>query len=375
MRFAHLADTHLGYRQYNLDEREEDFYRAFHQAVDRIISEECDFVVHAGDLFDNPRPHVRAMVEAMAGLDRLKDAGIKVFAIAGNHDVLMRRGAMPPQRLYRSIAFLTPMKPFRVFKGVYICGLPYHSRIHSQALKEKLQELEAKGAKYEKKVLLLHQGIDKYFPLEYELKFSDLPRGFDYYALGHVHNRIIDGYGKGKIAYPGSMEIWRIDEVAEYEKNGKGFNIVDLDTLAIEKMDTPSVRPFVTARINSARDIEALQGALRADKKPVLSLKVRADFSEFQRLYRKIFEELSHRSLHIDIKRIDPEAKSVDLSSGKINLRELINEAMKDYSRAEREFAYSVYDLLSKGNTEGAAKLLDGFFADWEHGEPKGEGD
>jgi DNA repair exonuclease SbcCD nuclease subunit len=366
MRFAHLADTHLGYRQYNLDEREEDFYKAFHEAIDKIIDAECDFVVHSGDLFDDPRPHVRAMVEAMAGFEKLKDAGITVFAIAGNHDVLMRRGAMPPQRLYGSMEFLTPMKPSRVFDGVYICGLPYHSRIHLQALKEKLQELAEAGANYEKKVLLLHQGLDKYFPMEYELKFNELPKGFDYYALGHVHKRIIDSYGRGKLAYPGSTEIWRVDEIAEYEKNGKGLNIVDLDSLAIEKVDIASIRPFISARINSERDIMELKGALSDDKKPVISLKLKADLSEFQRLYRKIFEELRDGVLHLDIKRIDPVEKPEDVSSDKLSLRELFDETMEGHSNVEKEFAYSVYELLSKGNQEGASKLTEEFFEKWK---------
>lgn len=366
MRFAHLADTHLGYRQYNLDEREDDFYRAFHEAVDKIIEAGCDFVVHSGDLFDDPRPHVRAMVEVLHALERLKDAGIKVFAIAGNHDVLMRRGAMPPQRLYRSMEFLTPMKPWRVFDDVYISGLPYHSRIHSQALKEKLQELAEEGENYEKKVLLLHQGIDKYFPLEYELKFNELPRGFDYYAMGHVHKRIIDSYGHGKLAYPGSTEIWRVDEIAEYEKKGKGFNIVDLDPLAVEKVDIASVRPFISAQINSEADIEELKGAFSDDKKPVISLKVKTEFSEFQRLYRKIFDELRDGVLYLDIKRIEPAGKLEEVSSGKLSLRELLDEAMEGHSKAEKEFTYSVYDLLSKGNQEGAAKLAEEFFEKWK---------
>lgn len=365
MRFAHLSDTHLGYRQYNLDEREQDFYNAFHEAIDKIIAAKCDFVLHSGDLFDNPRPHVRAMFEAMAGLDKLKEAGIRVFAIAGNHDVLMRRGAMPPQRLYRSIEFLTPLKPSRVFKGVFICGLPYHTRIHSQTLKEKLQKLAEEGAGYDKKVLILHQGIDKYFPLEYELSFSDLPKGFDYYALGHVHKRIIDSHGKGKLAYPGSMEIWRVDEITEYQENRKGFFIVDLDTLEVEKADIASVRPFLRARVSSAEDLGELKASLPSDKKPVISLKVQAEFSEFQLLYRRIFEELQGKALYLDVKRAEPPMKQEEPAAPKLSIRELFSEAMDGNSVAEKEFAYSVFQLLSKGDHEGAEKLSEEFFREW----------
>ena len=45
MKFAHLADTHLGYRQYGLFEREKDFYEVFEKVIDKIIEENVDFVV------------------------------------------------------------------------------------------------------------------------------------------------------------------------------------------------------------------------------------------------------------------------------------------------------------------------------------------
>ena len=71
MRFAHISDTHMGIRQYNIDEREEDFYGAFHESVDKIIERGCDFVIHSGDLFDEPRPQVKAMVDAALGFKEL----------------------------------------------------------------------------------------------------------------------------------------------------------------------------------------------------------------------------------------------------------------------------------------------------------------
>ena len=37
MKFAHLADTHLGYRQFGLLEREKDFYEVFDKIIDKIL--------------------------------------------------------------------------------------------------------------------------------------------------------------------------------------------------------------------------------------------------------------------------------------------------------------------------------------------------
>ena len=39
MKFAHLADTHLGYRQFGLIEREKDFYEVFEKVIDKIIED------------------------------------------------------------------------------------------------------------------------------------------------------------------------------------------------------------------------------------------------------------------------------------------------------------------------------------------------
>ena len=51
MKFIHAADLHLGYRQYGLAERFNDFSRVFRHIVDQAIEQQVDFVLLAGDLF------------------------------------------------------------------------------------------------------------------------------------------------------------------------------------------------------------------------------------------------------------------------------------------------------------------------------------
>ena len=58
VRIAHFADTHLGYKQYNLDEREKDIYTALDDIGEKILEEHADIVIHSGDLFDSPVPPV-----------------------------------------------------------------------------------------------------------------------------------------------------------------------------------------------------------------------------------------------------------------------------------------------------------------------------
>ncbi|MBU4607567.1 MAG: DNA repair exonuclease, partial [Euryarchaeota archaeon] len=253
MQFAHLSDTHLGYRQYGLFEREKDYYNVFEDLVTSIIQERPDFVLHAGDLFEFSRPPTQALLEVQKGLIRLKEAKIPVYAIAGNHDIIMKKNALPPHLLFKELGLkiISPRTPFYQQDDIFIGGSPYISRYHADTLKERLKLLENESARHNKRIMVLHQGIDKYLPYEYELELADIPEGFDYYALGHIHNRIVDDYGGGKMVYPGSTEIWKMDEVENYQKKGKGYYLVDTDgeSFQVDPVNIELPREFIKTRV------------------------------------------------------------------------------------------------------------------------------
>ena len=165
MKFAHLADTHLGYRQYGLIEREKDFYEVFEKVIDKIIEEKVDFVIHSGDLFETARPSPNALLAFQKGLLKLKGAGIPMYAIAGNHDVVMRKGSIPPQVIFKKLGLkvISPINTnLYAWRRIH-CRIALLSSITSKAFKIKLAELSKKAADHEKSILVLHQGIDKYF--------------------------------------------------------------------------------------------------------------------------------------------------------------------------------------------------------------------
>ena len=249
MKFAHLADTHLGYRQFGLYEREKDFYEVFEKIIDRIIEEKVDFVIHSGDLFDNSRPSPIALLTFQKGLIKLKNANIPVYAIAGNHDSVLRKNSIPPQVLFKKFGLkvISPINTNYMYHDVFIAGLPFYSSSQYKNLKNKLSELSKKAASHEKSILVLHQGIDKYFNLQYELEIGDIPDNFTYYAIGHLHNYINDDFGEGKLVYPGSSEVWKTTELGDYRKNGKGFVIVDLDGKkpSVERINIDLPREFI----------------------------------------------------------------------------------------------------------------------------------
>ncbi len=54
--FIHVSDLHLGYAQYGLEARRQDFDNAFSEIVDKAIELKPDFMIIAGDLFIKPDP-------------------------------------------------------------------------------------------------------------------------------------------------------------------------------------------------------------------------------------------------------------------------------------------------------------------------------
>ncbi|MDO8517606.1 MAG: DNA repair exonuclease, partial [Nanoarchaeota archaeon] len=84
MRFAHLADCHLGsWRQEELQKLN---FESFKKAVETCINEKLDFILISGDLFDSAYPPIEILKETFAEFKKIKDANIPVFLIAGSHD-------------------------------------------------------------------------------------------------------------------------------------------------------------------------------------------------------------------------------------------------------------------------------------------------
>src|ERR671916_13872 len=87
MKFLHISDIHLGFNQYQLEERTADFGRAWADVlVNYAIKNQVDFVLICGDFFDKRVPTPQAYDQAYSGLATLHAHNIPAVAIEGNHD-------------------------------------------------------------------------------------------------------------------------------------------------------------------------------------------------------------------------------------------------------------------------------------------------
>ena len=373
MKFAHLADTHLGYRQYGLFERERDFYEVFEKVIDRIIEEKVDFVIHSGDLFETARPSPMALLTFQKGLLKLKGAGIPMYAIAGNHDVVMRKGSIPPQVIFKKMGLkvISNINPTYMHGDIFIAGLPFYPASHGKALKTKLADLSQKAANHEKSILVMHQGIDKYFGYNYELEIGDVPDNFNYYALGHIHKYINDNFGKGKLIYPGSGEIWKTSELQDYKENGKGFVLVDMDgpkpRVKRVKIDIP--REFIKRSIDFndlESDIAGIKETIKDfDKKPILDLTINNIESNTGEVYNIIKEEIGDLSLMIrpTFNTHEEEAINEMVYKDSLGPKDLIMKQLSNYDdEVVNTLAVELYELLSKDKIEESGEIINLFY-------------
>jgi DNA repair exonuclease SbcCD nuclease subunit len=217
MRILHLADTHLGFRQFpgkldpvkKLNQRECDVYAAWHRAIDIGIERRVDAVVHAGDLFDSARPSPRALAEAIDGFARLRDAEIPVIAIAGNHSTpRFRSGGSVFEVLQRFGVHAAWERP-EVFR---VGSVAFHAVPHeadAARLQEDIRAMEPDPSA-ESNVLILHAGLDAVPAPSYgevnAISVSSeviVEAPFDYIAMGHLHRFQAP---QVNAIYPGSLE-------------------------------------------------------------------------------------------------------------------------------------------------------------------------
>ena len=273
------------------------------------------------------------------------------------------------------LKLISNINPTYMHDDVFIAGLPYYPASHSKALKSKLAELSKKANDHEKSILVMHQGIGKYFGYQYELEIDEIPDNFNYYAMGHIHKYVNDNYGKGKLVYPGSGEIWKTSELPDYRENGKGFVLVDLDGPKphIKRVKIDISRQFIKRSLDY-NDLES--GVLgiketiqNLDKKPILDLEINNIEHDTSGVYDVINRELGDLSLmirpHFNTIDEDISANIVD-SDSSVSIKAIIANKLEGYGNKEiSELATDLFDLLSRNKNDESKELADQFYEEF----------
>jgi DNA repair exonuclease SbcCD nuclease subunit len=374
VRVAHLADTHLGYKQYNLDEREKDIYDALDEIGNKILEEHADIVVHCGDLFDSPRPTPQAYRAFKKFLSKL-DGKAKVFAVLGDHDRPKSRGVAPhvlfeDQMQILGVGGTAQHQQVKVGgKDVLVAGLSNLSRTYRPLILEELKKLGGLQLNGKQGILLLHEGIDKFLPFEgaFELCLDEIPRNFDYVAMGHLHQRIKASFGEGELAYPGSSEIISRTEINGWKKIGKGFYVVDLegDDVEVRDVNLECIRPQVEAKLNYAHLEDSLRELVKTFegmlKLPLVHVVVEGKDIDRQSVHQTLTRALANVALGFRPEIVeDSEMRLPELRAGSFNVNQVIQDFFKDEKVAG--LALEMWKYLRVGDSDEAQKIADEYF-------------
>ncbi len=245
-KFLHISDIHLGIKRYGLEDRTVDFFKAWQTCLQKYaIEENVDFVLIGGDLFDRRQIDPQAANHAIAMLERLKAAGIPVFAIEGNHDQRETGSKFSWLRSLSKWRFFHLVEPdqdtgqivykpwneekheggYIDCKDVRIFGSRWYGVTTGNVLPQLHEAIRPNLREGAYNVMMLHTEVEgqlnRPIPALSTNKLLQLKNGIDYLALGHIHkNFAIDNWAFN----PGSLEAATIDEY----KETRGAYLVEL---------------------------------------------------------------------------------------------------------------------------------------------------
>jgi exonuclease SbcD len=351
--FAHLSDIHIGaFRQPLLQELA---LKSFTRAMEICIERPVDFIIVSGDLFDSNIPDMALANAAVRKIREVTKRGIPFYVVYGSHDFSPTQTSIVD--LIESAGLFKKVTKgkmndgklqleFQVDErtGAKLCGISgrrlgiekeYYNILDRIAL-------EKEGGF---KIFVMHGAVSEYKPkyaAESEsIPLSSLPRGFSYYAGGHIHEKLLSNEYGYSLAYPGTPfgadyrdlettargqergffivnfanEVEKIEfvpisicdyELIEYDANGKTAAKVQEDLLKLAEKDERLSERLLLLRVSgemsggktSEIDFQRIRRALRDHSALEVLL-------NYQRLTSKEYSAVRVAGLGEEVQRIE----------------------------------------------------------------------
>ncbi|WP_066058949.1 metallophosphoesterase family protein [Robertmurraya korlensis] len=215
VKFIHAADLHLDSPMVGLkslpssifSRLQESTFVALERIVNKAIEEKVDFVILAGDLFDSEDRSIKAQTRLRNEMKRLLAHEIPVFAIHGNHDHL--DGSWSHLDMSKNVHVFSTNVETKLYKtasgiNLRLYGFSYPSR---HVFERKIVDYKKEG-EADFHIGILHGNMEgshehgNYAP--FSLK-ELVEKDFDYWALGHIHKRMIISQDP-PVIYPGNTQ-------------------------------------------------------------------------------------------------------------------------------------------------------------------------
>lgn len=294
MNFIHASDFHLGYAQYNLNERFKDYARAFDSVIKYAINHKAEFILISGDLFHKRNINAPTYLQAFKVLSQLKDKSpsTQVYAIEGNHDlayhqdgnswleILNSQGLLRLIRL-KEVNGVSLMGDYVETGRVRIFGVKYlgSSTLSTiPVIAEEIRKINNEhGEKYT--ILMMHFGMEGQIrhAAPGEVPYNSLlplKEVVNYLALGHYHMQYeLDGW----VYNPGSIEMISMSEYGSpkgfYHVKESGPKLISPVTRPVRriKLDISSIQNPSDLYLKIGEKIER-EPAIPSERSPLIEL-------------------------------------------------------------------------------------------------------
>jgi DNA repair exonuclease SbcCD nuclease subunit len=239
MKFIHAADIHLdsplvGLERYDgapVEALRGATRRALENLVRLALAEKVDFVLIAGDVYDGDWKDYNTGLFFSQQMSRLREAGVRVFLIRGNHDAA--------SQVTRELSLPQNVTQFSWKKPETVCIEELQVAIHGQGFKQR-EVRDDLSADYPLalpgylNIGLLHtsaggrEGHENYAPCRVD---GLTTKGYDYWALGHVHKAEVLCEAPW-IVFPGNLQGRHARECG-----AKGCTLVTVEDLRVQRVD------------------------------------------------------------------------------------------------------------------------------------------
>jgi DNA repair protein SbcD/Mre11 len=361
VKLAHLADLHLGFRQFDRqtprggNQREVDVAEAFRRAVDDLLGERPDLIVIAGDVFHSVRPTNPAILFLFQQLQRVRTElpDTPVVVVAGNHDTPRSAETGAILRLYETLGIELALEVPRrlVFPRLDCAVLAVPHQAIAQEERPALRP--ERGATHN--ILVVHATVPELGGVEtgaVEYGGATLSREelglaqWDYVALGDynvAHAIAPNAWYSGSLDYLPPSPWVQLREEAKAKRPGKGYLLVHLPGPRVEFRPIEPPRrfielPAIQGEGLTAKDIDHLiTERVTKSKRPIDDAVVRLTVWDVSRgtardLDHEVIRGYKARALNfqLDIRRPPPPEREVGMATPG-GRRLTLPETVKDF--------------------------------------------
>lgn len=347
--FLHAADIHLdsplrGLARYDgapVEHLRSATRRAFTALVDLALSEQVAFVVLAGDLFDGDWPDYNTGLFLHQQLARLGAAGIDAYLVKGNHDAsskITRELVWPPS--VHVFSDRSPQSFERPDERVVLHGQSYRDRATTDDLAAAYPAPRPGWLN----LGVLHTSVDgreghaPYAPCTLR---GLLDKGYDYWALGHVHAREVL-HERPWVVFPGNLQGRHARE-----RGAKGCTLVRVEDGAIRSVEH---RPVDVLRwdhrqvdLSDVTDFTGLVGAVGDELSRALD---EADGRPLAVRVELVGRTPLHATLHQQPERVLNEVRAAATRLGELWVEKLVLSCRPPGDAASIEHSHELLNAL-----------------------------